>query len=84
MGRQADGETVGTYFHPHNSITRAETATVLSRMLRGNTYRGSDERWYQNHLLALKRAEVLQQDVSPSAKELRENVFAILYKMSLL
>jgi hypothetical protein len=38
MGYYADGETTKEYFSPTKEITRAEVATIISRMLRGNRY----------------------------------------------
>jgi hypothetical protein len=38
MGYRSDGLTQKPHFDPNDKITRAEVATVISRMLRGNTY----------------------------------------------
>ncbi|GHV28846.1 hypothetical protein FACS1894176_11500 [Bacteroidia bacterium] len=56
MGYWANGVDIKPAFSPNEIITRAEVATVLSRMLRGKTYAGTEIYWYQSHLLALKKA----------------------------
>jgi hypothetical protein len=38
MGYYSDGETIKESFLPNDNITRAEVATTISRMLRGNKY----------------------------------------------
>jgi hypothetical protein len=37
MGYYSDGETIKETFLPNEPINRAEVATTISRMLRGNT-----------------------------------------------
>jgi hypothetical protein len=56
MGYWANGVDIKSAFSPNEIITRAEVATVLSRMLRGETYVGTETFWYENHLQALKKA----------------------------
>jgi hypothetical protein len=50
MGYYSDGETTKERFFPNGDITRAEVATIISRMLRGNIYKGTEEERYQKHL----------------------------------
>jgi hypothetical protein len=50
MGYWANGVDIKPAFSPNEVITRAEVATVLSRMLRANTYAGTENYWYQSHL----------------------------------
>jgi hypothetical protein len=78
MGLQADGTTPKKAFNPNETITLAEVATTISRLLRGETYKGSDQRRYQNHLLALQKAGIIPRNAEPMRKELRVNVFAFL------
>jgi hypothetical protein len=42
------------YFNPQGEMTRAEFGTVLSRILRGNTYNSNDV-YYQQHLQQLQK-----------------------------
>jgi hypothetical protein len=84
MGLNADGVTPKDYFIPNEPITLAEVATTISRLLRGNTYRGIEEWWYHNHLLALQKAGMIPQNVDPMRPEPRGNVFTLLRKITLL
>jgi hypothetical protein len=59
MGYYADGQTVKPAFSPTDKVTVAEIATILSRILRGETYRGSEQWRYHNHLLALQKAGII-------------------------
>ena len=81
MGHYADGIVVQEMFRPHDGLVRAEVATVLSRLLRGNTYQGTEEYWYHNHLLALRREEVIKQIDIPFSQEIRGNVFLMLMRI---
>jgi hypothetical protein len=78
MGLNADGKTAQSAFHPNDAITLAEVATIVSRLLRDNTYRGSEEWWYHSHLLALQKANIIPRNVDPMREELRGNVLLIL------
>ncbi|MDR0370062.1 MAG: S-layer homology domain-containing protein [Candidatus Peribacteria bacterium] len=82
MGYYADGETTKEKFFPNGDITRAEVVTIISRMLRGNTYKGTEEERYQKHLLALKKENIIQTDRNPMEVELREYVFLMLYRVA--
>ena len=81
MGREANGTDVKSSFNPHDTLTRAEIATVLSRMLWGNLYAGTPEERYQNHLQALKDAGVIKVEIHPFTPELRVNVYTMLSRM---
>jgi hypothetical protein len=83
MGLEADGQTVKPAFKPNEPITLAEVATTISRLLRGETYRGSEEWRYQNHLLALQKTGIIPRNVDPMRKELRGSVFMFLKKSML-
>jgi hypothetical protein len=84
MGLQADGITPKSNFIPNEAITLAEVATTVSRLLRGETYKGSEERWYHNHLLALQKAGIIPRNVDPMRKELRGTVFSFLYYSTII
>lgn len=55
MGINHDG-TALSHFEPHKLVTRAEFATVFSRVLYGNKYNQAGEDWAKGHLEALKNA----------------------------
>jgi hypothetical protein len=78
MGLNADGKTAQSAFYPNDTITLAEVATIISRLLRDNTYRGSEEWWYHSHLLALQKADIIPRNIDPMKQELRGNVLLIL------
>jgi hypothetical protein len=81
MGLHSDGKTQKEYFSPNEPITKAEVATVISRMLRGNTNKWSEERWYQNHLLALYKTGIIKDQDNPLELERREAVFEMLNRI---
>jgi DNA-binding XRE family transcriptional regulator len=81
MGYYANGKDVQQNFRPNDTITRAEVGTLLSRLLRENTYAGADEQWYQKHLSALKKAEIMTLIDIPMMLELRGNMFIMLMRM---
>ncbi|MDD3868517.1 MAG: leucine-rich repeat domain-containing protein [Candidatus Absconditabacteria bacterium] len=82
MGYRADGLTVKKEFTPYGELTRAEVGTILSRLLRGNTYNAeSEDAWYENHLLALNKEKIINDISQPFMKELRGNVFLMLRRM---
>jgi hypothetical protein len=66
-------------FMPDSDVTRAEFGTVFSRILRGSTYEGNDQAWYQRHLQALKDNNIITNG-DPMIKELRARVFLQLYR----
>ena len=83
MGYWSNGVVTKEYFSPNGVVTRAEVATILSRLLRGTKYLGSnEENWYQGHLSALKSEQIIQTDIAPSTPELRGNVFIMLTRLS--
>ncbi|MDR2190835.1 MAG: hypothetical protein LBP53_06815 [Candidatus Peribacteria bacterium] len=78
MGLKADGKTVKSAFSPNATITTAEIATTISRLLRGNAYQGSEKWRYHNHLLTLQKADIIPRNIDPMRKELRGTVFQML------
>jgi hypothetical protein len=55
MGIHHDGTALAR-FEPHKLVTRAEFATVFSRVLYGSKYNHDGEEWAKGHLEALKNA----------------------------
>ena len=53
MGIDANGNPIEN-FNPHAEVTRAEFATVLSRILYGNKYNQQGSDFYSKHLLLLQ------------------------------
>jgi hypothetical protein len=84
MGLQADGKTPRENFVPNETIILAELATTISRLLRGETYKGSEQWRYHNHLLALQKVGIIPRNVDPMRKELRGNIFSFLYQITYL
>jgi hypothetical protein len=79
MGVYPDGTPLSNFL-PGNYVSRAEFGTILSRMLRGKTYEGTDQEWYQQHLLALQKAGIIT-NIDPTIQELRAWVFLQLYRV---
>ncbi|MDR2416255.1 MAG: hypothetical protein LBD75_06760 [Candidatus Peribacteria bacterium] len=84
MGYWANGKDKKSAFSPNVLITKAEVATVISRLLRGTTYAGTEEFWYHSHLLALKKAGIMVDDKAPQEYELKREVLTILQKLQIL
>jgi hypothetical protein len=82
MGYYSDGTTIKPAFDPNDPITVAEVATTISRLLRTTQYRGSEQRRYQNHLLAIQKAGYLPLDKNPMKNEERREVFQLLQKIA--
>jgi hypothetical protein len=83
MGYYSDGETVKPSFDPNNAMTRAEVGVMLSRLLRGNTYAGTEEMRYQNHLQALQKYQIMHSISSPLMLEIRKNVMVLLFRIGI-
>ena len=67
-------------FMPNQIVSRAEFGTVLSRILRGDTYNDS-EVYYRQHLQALKEHGILTQIDQPlERKELRKRAWLMLMR----
>lgn len=78
MGIRHDGSPLAN-FEPHKKVTRAEFATVLSRILYGNTYNQEGENFAEKHLAALKSANILSNTTS-TMLELRGWVMLMLMR----
>jgi len=82
MGYWSNGVVTKEYFSPNGVVTRAEAATILSRLLRGNTYTAdAEENWYQGHLSALQSEQIIQTNIAPSTPELRGNIYLMLKRI---
>jgi hypothetical protein len=65
-------------FNPNKNVTRAEFATVLSRVLYGSTYNQSWKNYYEKHIEALEKANILS-STNPDLVEARWRIMTMLY-----
>ena len=80
MGLHADGKTPLVNFMPNKFVSRAELATVFSRVLNGNKYDNNDgNAYWTNHIEALKEAGILSV-TTPTLHETRGNLFLMTYR----
>ena len=78
MGIDAKGNPIAN-FNPNAQVTRAEFATVLSRVLYGDKNNQEGANFAEKHLEALKAAGMLK-DTTPTMKELRGWVMLMLMR----
>lgn len=78
MGIYADGSQLEN-FMPNSLTTRAEFATVFSRVAFGNKYNQDWDNWFEKHLFNLKKTKLFD-DTKPQEKELRMSVELTLYR----
>ena len=79
MGINADGTPIEA-FEPHKLVSRAEFATVLSRVIWGNKHNISGDDRYSAHLQALKKYEIITSDVPANWWELRGRALLMLHR----
>ena len=80
MGLHADGKTPLVNFMPNKFVSRAELATVFSRVLNGNKYDNNDgNAYWTKHVEALKEAGILSV-TTPTIHDTRGNVFLMVYR----
>jgi hypothetical protein len=80
MGLHADGKTPLVNFMPNKFVSRAELATVFSRVLNGNKYDNNDgNAYWTKHMEALKEAGILSV-TTPTIHDTRGNVFLMVYR----
>ena len=79
MGINADGTPMQA-FEPHKLVSRAEFATVLSRVIWGNKHNISGDDRYSAHLQALKKYGVITSDVPANWWELRGRALLMLHR----
>lgn len=61
MGYHADGKTKKKNFEPNKAMTKAQFATLLSRLLWESTFNNADgTSYWTEHIKALKNAEILE------------------------
>ena len=80
MWINADGTPIKK-FNPKGQVTRAEYATVFSRVLFGDRFNKSEWKYYEDHLAALKKVGILTND-EPTIKEVRGWVMLMMYRSS--
>ena len=78
MGINADGSALEN-FNPNGLVTRAEYATVFSRVLYWDKYNQAWADYYSKHLAALKEAGILSND-DPTIQEVRGWVMLMMYR----
>ena len=79
MGINADGTPIEA-FEPHKLVSRAEFATVLSRVIWGNKHNISGDYRYSAHLQALKKYKIITSDVPANRWELRGRALLMLHR----
>ena len=79
MGINADGTPMQA-FEPHKLVSRAEFATVLSRVIWGNKHDIAGDDRYSAHLQALKKYEIITSDVPANWWELRGRALLMLHR----
>ena len=78
MWINADGTPIKN-FNPSGKVTRAEYATVFSRVLFGDKYNKAEWNYYEDHLAALKEAGILT-NTTPTIQEIRGWVMLMMYR----
>lgn len=66
-------------FMPNDIVTRAQFATVLSRVLRWSKYNNNWEEYYRDHLRALQESNIISV-IDPSLVELRWYIMLMLMR----
>jgi len=79
MGINADGTPIQA-FEPYKLVSRAEFATVLSRVIWGNKHNISGDDRYSAHLQALKKYGVITSDIPANWWELRGRALLMLHR----
>ena len=70
------------YFNPSGKVTRAEFATVFSRVLYGSKYNQKWKYYYKKHIQALQNAWILT-NTDPNIKELRWWIMLMLQRSAM-
>jgi hypothetical protein len=66
-------------------VTRAQLGTSLSRQIYGPKYNTDNEKyWFLDHLMALKKDDVMNYIDNPSMEELRSFVAIMLMRIDLM
>lgn len=80
MGYDADGVTKRSLFEPNREVSRAQFATLLSRLLWNETFNNNDNTYYYvEHIKSLRAANIMDHDVAnPKRTEKRGEVLKML------
>jgi len=78
MGINADWTPIED-FNPNKTVTRSEFATVLSRIMFGDKYNQNWENYYEKHIEALEKVNILG-NTDPNLIEARWWIMIMLYK----
>ena len=78
MWINADGTPIKN-FNPNGKVSRAEFATVLSRVLFGSKYNQDGANYYEWHIKALAESKILT-NTDPKIQELRWWIILMLYR----
>jgi len=78
MGINADWSPMDN-FNPNEPVSRWEFATVLSRVLFGEIYNQDGINYYEQHIEALNKANILN-DTNPNLTEWRWWIMTMLYR----
>ena len=78
MWIDANGKSL-EYFNPSGKVTRAEFATVLSRVLFGSANNQKGDNYREKHIQALEEAGILT-NTDPTIQELRWWILLMLYR----
>lgn len=81
MWINADGTPMEN-FNPNKPVSRWEFATVLSRVLYGDTYNQNWDRYYEKHIEALNKANILNNS-DHNITEWRWWIITMLYRTTL-
>ena len=86
MGLKSDGQTPDKQFNPYEQVDRAQFGTILSRLIYGdiyNIYSGEETqyKWYQKHLQALNKDNIMKKIQDPFMLEQRWRVMLMLYRI---
>lgn len=80
MGWKNDKKSILDAFRPSAFITKAEFATVLSRMLYNTVSDNNGETWFEPHFAALIANGIISEAGNANDYEIRGNVFDMLLK----
>lgn len=80
MGLQADGKTPLEVFNPNGIVSRAQFATVLSRLLYGNTHNNNNDEWFRIEHMSVLRSNNILTITNPNLIELRWWIILMLHR----
>ena len=80
MGMKPDGQTPDDVFNPNDTVTRAQFATAMSRVIYDGLIKGTEECFYCNHMTQLKKDGIMTKIDVPSIEELRWYVMLMMMR----